>query len=183
MRIAVFGGSFNPPHVAHAMVASWLRLTDRADEVWLLPAFHHAFDKALAPWDQRLAWTGALADALGPWARVEPIEAELPVPSYTIRTLDTLAGRCPEHRFSLVIGADVAAQLPLWRESDRLRAQYSLIIVGRQGCPPVAAAPDFPDVSSTDVRARLAAGERVDHLVPAAVLSQLGGWFSNGGGR
>ena len=180
MRIAVFGGSFNPPHVGHALVTSWLHLTDRADEVWLVPAFRHAFDKALAPWERRLEWAAALASALGPWVRVEPIEAELPVPSYTIRTLDTLSARSPEHRFSLVIGADVAAQLSLWRDAERLRAQYPLIVVGRQGCAPVPSAPDFPDVSSTVIRARLQAGEPVDHLVPAAVLRSVGAWFATG---
>ena len=169
MRVAVYGGSFNPPHVGHAMVAAWVRWTERADAVWLLPAFQHAFDKVLAPWDARLDMTDALARTLGPWARVEPIEASLPVPSYTVRTLDALAGRHPEHTFHLVIGADVVTQLPLWKESARLQACYPLIVVGRQGYAEVEGAPSFPDVSSTDVRQRLALGEPVDGLVPAAV--------------
>ena len=97
MRVAIYGGSFNPPHVGHAMVASWIQWTNRADVVWLLPTFRHAFDKALAPWELRVRMAQALADTVGGGCRVEPVEAELPVPSYTVRTLEVLAARHPEH--------------------------------------------------------------------------------------
>jgi nicotinate-nucleotide adenylyltransferase len=169
VRVAIYGGSFNPPHIGHALVAAWIRWTDQADAVWLLPAFQHAFDKPLAPWPLRLALTQALADTLGPWARVEPIEADLPVPSFTIHTLETLAARHPTCSFSLVIGADVLGQLSQWKDVTRLRQRFPLIVVGRQGHPPVEGAPSFPDISSTEIRARLASGQPVGHLVPAAV--------------
>ena len=169
MRVAIYGGSFNPPHVGHAMVASWIGWTGRADAVWLLPAFHHAFDKPLAPWPVRLRMAGALADAVGNGCRVEPIEAQLPVPSYTVRTLEALAARHPEHDFHLVVGADVLSQLPQWREIDRLRARFPLIVVGREGWAPVPDAPSFPGVSSTEIRARVASGESIAHLVPQGV--------------
>jgi nicotinate-nucleotide adenylyltransferase len=151
------------------MVAAWCVWTGRADQVWLLPAYQHAFEKQLAPWPARLRMTEALAQALGPWARVEPIEGSLPVPSYTVHTLDALAQRHPEHRFHLVIGADVLAQLPLWRESARLQAEYPLIVVGREGHPDVDGAPSFPDVSSTDIRRRLRERAPVDGLLPVGV--------------
>ncbi len=173
MRVAVYGGSFNPPHVGHAMVAAWIRWTGRADAVWLLPAFRHAFDKALAPWEARAEMTTALADVLGNGARVERIEEHLPVPSYTVRTLDALAARHPEHTFHLVLGADIVPQLPLWKESERLVARYPLIVVGRQGYAPVDGAPTFPDVSSTEIRSRIAEGRPVDHLLPRAVAAVM----------
>lgn len=171
MRVAVYGGSFNPPHVGHAMVAAWIGWTGRADQVWFLPAYRHAFDKPLAPWDLRLRMTEALADAVGPHARVEPIESTLPVPSYTIHTMEALVARHPEHQFRLVVGADVLPQLPLWKESERLTASFPFLVVGREGYGPVADAPSFPDISSTDVRARVSAGLPVDHLLPRGVLA------------
>ena len=54
MDVAVYGGSFNPPHIGHAMVAAWLLWTRRVEEVWLVPAFAHAFDKALRPFAARV---------------------------------------------------------------------------------------------------------------------------------
>jgi nicotinate-nucleotide adenylyltransferase len=169
VRVAIYGGSFNPPHVGHALVAAWLRWTGQADEVWLVPAYHHAFDKVLAPWDLRLRMTQALADTLGPWARVLPIEGELPVPSFTVHTLEALASRHPEHELALVVGADVLPQLPLWKEGMRLRERFPLIVVGRQGYPAVEGAPSFPDISSTDIRARVARSAPIGHLVPERV--------------
>ncbi|MDP2306395.1 MAG: nicotinate (nicotinamide) nucleotide adenylyltransferase [Pseudomonadota bacterium] len=169
MRVAIYGGSFNPPHVGHAMVASWIRWTGRADAVWLLPAYHHAFEKVLAPWEARVRMAQALADTLGPWCRVERIEEVLPVPSYTVNTLGVLAARHPQHELQLVVGADVLSQLPQWREVERLLASFPLIVVGRQGWPAVEGAPCFPDVSSTEIRERVAIGAGFAHLVPTAV--------------
>ena len=169
MRVGVYGGSFNPPHVGHAMVAGWLRWADRVDEVWLLPAYAHPFDKALRPFYARVASCEALAHLVGPWVRVEPIEANLSVPSYTIDTLDALAARHPDHTFRLVVGADVIPQVGAWKQWDQIVARYGPIVVGRTGWEPVADAPTFPEVSSTAIRGRLLAGEPVDHLVPVAV--------------
>ncbi len=173
MRIGVYGGSFNPPHVAHAMVAGWLRWTDRVDEVWFVPTFAHAFGKALAPFELRAELCASLAADLGPWARVSDIERALGGTSWTVRTLDALAGAHPDNVFRLVVGADVAGQTGMWRDWDRIARVYAPIVVGRAGCAPVPAAPDFPAISSTEVRARLQAGAPVDHLVPAGVRKIL----------
>lgn len=170
MRIAVYGGSFNPPHVGHAMVAGWLRWADRADQVWLIPAFSHPFDKALAPFASRVAACEALAALVGPWVRVDPIEATLPTPSYTIDTLATLSARHPEHQFRLVVGADVLPTTDAWKRWDEIVARHAPIVVGRGGYPDVPGAPTFPSISSSEVRAALSEGRGVDHLVPDGVL-------------
>lgn len=173
MKIGVYGGSFNPPHVGHSMVAAWLLWTERVEEVWLLPAFAHAFDKALTPFDDRVALCEALAAELGPQVKVCTIEAELPAPSYTVNTLEVLAARYPEHQLQLVLGADNLSTLHLWRRWDELAARFPPIFVGRVGYPEIEGAVSFPAVSSTEIRARLAAGQPVDHLVPAAVRRVL----------
>lgn len=170
MRVAVFGGSFNPPHVGHAMVAAWLTWTGRADEVWLVPAFHHAFDKPLRPFARRVAACERLAARI-PGLRVETIEASLPAPSYTIHTLRSLAARHPAHRFHLVVGSDVLAQRPQWRAWDEIEADFAPLVVNRAGFPPAGDGPVFPDVSSTAIRRRLAAGEAVDGWLPEGVLA------------
>lgn len=175
MRVAVYGGSFNPPHVGHAMVAGWLRWVDLVDEVWLVPAYQHAFDKRLAPFERRVRWCEALAAAVGPWVRVEPIEASLPTPSYTIDTLDALAARHPGVTLRMVVGTDVLPALPQWKRWDRIAAAYDPIVVARGGypAPPDLGSPAFPDVSSTDVRELIAAGASIGALVPAGVAADL----------
>lgn len=174
MHVAIYGGSFNPPHVGHAMVAAWLRWTEQVDAVWLVPTFAHAFGKDLLPWELRLAMVDEVAK-LVEGARTCTIEEELPRPSYTIDTLVALQARHPEHRFRLVVGADVLPETPRWKSWDAIQARFPPIIVGRGGHPPIDGAPTFPEISSTEVRDRLNRGLPVDHLVPAGVARLLTG--------
>jgi len=174
MRVAVYGGSFNPPHVGHGMVAAWLRWTDRADEVWLLPSYSHPFGRDLAPFGRRLVLCQGLAQSVGPFVRVVPIESELPTPSYTWHVLEALAERHPDHLFRLVVGADVLEHTDEWHRWDDIVTRYDPIRVGRQGYPTPPGAVDFPGISSTDIRGRVARGEPIDHLVPAPVAAELG---------
>ena len=177
MRVAFFGGSFNPPHVGHAMVAEWLLWTRRADQVLLVPAFAHAFGKDLAPFAARLDWCRALAELLGPRVVATDVEAGLPLPSFTVDTLDHLARLHPDWTLRLVVGADNLLVAAKWKDWARIEAAYAPIVVGRPGYPDVPDAPVFPDVSSTEIRKRLREGSRVDHLVPAAVLERVGTSF------
>jgi nicotinate-nucleotide adenylyltransferase len=163
------------------MVAAWLHWTGHADEVWLLPSFAHPFGRELAPFGRRLVLCQALGRAVGPWVRVVPIESELPTPSYTLHVLDALAQRHPEHRFRLVVGADVVEQTSKWHRWDLIESRYSPIAVGRQGYPTPPGAVDFPAVSSTDVRRRIAAGDDISALVPHAVRSELGTLYQEEG--
>lgn len=179
VRVAVYGGSFNPPHVGHAMVVAWLLWTGQAEAVWIVPVYRHAFeglhDKSLAPFALRVAWCGALASHIvpegDPRVRVLPVEGELPVPSFTIDTLRHLARLHPDARLRPVVGADVVPQLPRWREWATLREQFPPLVVGRPGHPVPADSVVFPDVSSSDIRRRLRTGAPVAHLLPAAVAA------------
>ncbi len=174
MDVAVYGGSFNPPHVGHAMVAAWLSWTDTADQIWLVPAASHALRKALAPWSERVSMCAALAEMLGPRVQVCGIESELPAPSYTWVTLCELRARHPEHRFRLVVGSDTLEQTHLWHRWEDIEREFSPLVVGRAGYADAPGAPMFPDISSTSIREALARGEDVRHLVPAPVHARLG---------
>ncbi len=173
--VAVFGGSFNPPHVGHGMVARWLTWTGWVDAVWLVPVYRHAFegrhDKRLAPFAARLEWCAAFCADLGPGIEVCGVEAELPVPSYTIDTLRHLRATVPDTRFRLVVGADALPHLPAWRAWEAIAAEFDPIIVGRQGypIPESVDAIDFPEVSSTEVRRRIRDGAPVSHLLTRRV--------------
>lgn len=179
-RVALFGGSFNPPHVGHVMVASWILATDRAELVWLLPAAQHAFGKSLAPFDARVAMLRAGFAALGKSVSVCEVEGERDGTSYTIDTVEILLARHPNHRFALVVGTDLLVDSPKWKEWDRLKTLVELLPVRRAGVKgsepdpdPAHPTPLFPEISSTVVRERLARGESVDGLVPAGALAEI----------
>lgn len=177
MRVAFYGGSFNPPHVAHAMVSAWLLWSDQVDEVWLVPVYRHAFegtqDKVLAPFAERVGWCRAMAKDVDPRIRVRTVESELPVPSFTIDTLNHLALKNPGHEFRLVVGADVLEQVDGWKDWAGICTHYSPIVVGRVGSAKVDDVPEFPGLSSTELRARLRREESVAGLVTSTVAKLL----------
>jgi len=175
MHVALFGGSFNPPHVAHQMVALYVLETERVDQLWFVPCFRHAFDKPLAPFENRYRMCELAAKGIGPRARVTEIERAIGGPSRTLNTLRRLRELHPNDEFSLVIGSDVAAEVPSWYGADELRAGASFIIVGRRATVGAAdhSAVTMPEVSSTEVRRMLRAGKSAEGLVPRAVLDYI----------
>jgi nicotinate-nucleotide adenylyltransferase len=173
MRVAIFGGSFNPPHVAHQMAALYVLETAPVDELWLVPAVRHAFGKTLVPFSDRLAMCEAAAAALGPRVRVSAIERDLGEESRTLRTIRRLQQDHPGTSFSLVIGADLLAEVPSWLGGAELQRTVPFIVVGRAGFDAQVAPVALPAVSSRQVRAALAAGGDVRGLVPRAVLDYI----------
>ena len=180
MRVALFGGSFNPPHVAHQLAALYVLETAPVDALWFVPAFEHAFGKPLVAFDDRLAMCELAAAALGPRVRVSDVERAIGGRSLTLRTVRRLIELHPEHAFSLVIGSDLQADVPSWYGADELVRTIPFVVVGRTGghrsnaeSAGTAPAIAMPDVSSTAVRAALAAGQPADALVPRAVLDYI----------
>lgn len=163
MRVALFGGSFNPPHVGHQLLALYVLETAAVDELWFVPAFQHPFHKALEAFEDRKAMCERAAEALGSRARVSDVEARLGGASLTLRTVRRLLDDHPEHAFSLVIGSDLVTETDAWHGIAELRRLIPFIVVQRgghssaaagEGAPPVV----MPEISSTEIRAALAAG-------------------------
>jgi nicotinate-nucleotide adenylyltransferase len=174
MHVALYGGSFNPPHLAHQMAALYVLETAPVDQIWIIPTFRHPHGKALAPFEDRLAMCGLAVRALGPRARVSDVERELGDESRTLRTLRRLRERFPADAFSLVIGADLLAEVPSWYGGAELQRSVPFIVVGRAGAPAAGQGGlALPEISSTQVRVELAAGRSVAGLVPRAVLDYI----------
>lgn len=169
MRVALFGGSFNPPHVAHQLVALYVLETQAVDELWLVPCFKHPFEKALEPFEDRLEMCRRAAQALGPRARVSDCEGRLGGESRTLRTVTALRAEHPGTEFSLIIGADLVGELDSWYGAEELKRLVRFIVVGRAGFEG-GEGPAMPAISSSEVRARLRQGQSVDALVPRSVL-------------
>ena len=114
--IALFGGSFNPPHVAHQLAVLYVLETQPIDELWFVPVFSHPFGKDLAPYEHRVAMCELVANALGPRAKVSRAEQELSSrPGFSGRTLDLVEYlAAPERELRLVVGADILGETQKW---------------------------------------------------------------------
>jgi len=171
--VAIFGGSFNPPHVAHVLAAVYVLSTEPVDEVLVVPVYKHPFSKELASFEDRLEMC-RLAFSWIPRVVVSAVERELDGESLTLRTIEHLANVHPDWSMRLLLGADVIADLPKWHRFDRIAEIARPIIVGRAGVVAEGAPePILPRVSSTDVRDAVARADvaRLEKLVPRDVLA------------
>ncbi len=174
-RVAFFGGSFNPPHIAHVLACALLVAVEEIDRVIVVPAFRHPFAKALAPFDDRKAMC-EIAMAWIPGVEVSAVEAELGGESRTLHTLEHLRRAHPDWKLRLVIGADILAEAHKWFGFDAIAAIAPPIVLGRAGIDtPDAPPPLLPEVSSTQVRALVAAEawDDVRTLLPRRVLEYV----------
>lgn len=175
MRVALLGGSFNPPHVGHLLAAQYVHATQEVDEVWLMPAYQHPFGKALETFEHRVRMCEALCAETSGWLKTSGVERELGEQGGTGRTVDTLTfllERHPTVRFSLIIGSDILKDLPNWKAFDRIQRMAQVLVLYRAGYPaPDTLGPPLAEVSSTQIRDLLARGEAPSELVPRGVLA------------
>jgi nicotinate-nucleotide adenylyltransferase len=190
MRIGIFGGTFDPIHTGHLLLAEQGREQGRLAEVWFVPAAHppHKDEPTLTRFEQRVEMLG-LALAGNPAFRIDELEKERPGPSYTADTLAELRRRHPEHEFFLLVGSDTLNDLPHWHEPLRVLELAGLLVMIRPGTTVMTAddlrarlgAPasvpvrleviETPqlDISSHDLRRRAAVGRSLRYFLPRAV--------------
>jgi nicotinate-nucleotide adenylyltransferase len=173
--VAIFGGSFNPPHTAHLLAATLVLATQEVERILVVPTFKHPFAKALAPFDDRVAMCG-LAMGWLPGVEVSRVEEELGGESLTLHTLEYLQEKHPDWAMRLVIGSDVIAESSKWFRFDRIRSIAPPIVLSRAG---FASGPEssvvLPAISSTEVRAHVQAGAwgELEAALPRAVLLHI----------
>jgi nicotinate-nucleotide adenylyltransferase len=182
-RVALLGGSFNPPHVAHQMAALYVLETQPVDELWFVPTYVHPFTyKQLVSFEHRVAMCKLMAAPLGARVEVSKIEEELAQrpgfrSSRTLDLVDFLVERGLEVR--LVIGSDIMAETAKWYRWSDLVRKAPLIIVAREGfdVPPgsVLTGVPLPGISSSQIRRAYAAKDlaTVANLVPRSVYSYM----------
>lgn len=172
MKIALFGGSFDPPHLGHQMVCLYVLATEPIDALWIVPTHLHAFGKPLTPFEHRLALCRRMAEPFGPKVEVSAVERERGGVSRTADTVRHLLAARPDDEFSLIVGADLLAEIPAWYDGEALQRMVPFLVVGRGGYAGGEGLA-MPEVSSSAVRARLARGESCRHLVPRRVLDYV----------
>jgi nicotinate-nucleotide adenylyltransferase len=181
MAIGLFGGSFDPIHHGHLIVAQAVVEALGLDQLRFVPAREQPFKAGqhLAPPELRARMV-QLAIAGEPRFGLERAELDRAGPSYTVDTLRILRQREPGRRFALLVGADAARDLPLWREAAALPDLADLIVFARAG----GAVPQLPwpvrpvtvpgiEISATDIRARVRQGRPIRYLVPDPVVEAI----------
>lgn len=170
--VGVFGGSFDPVHNGHLAIALAALESIPLDRVVFVPARRSPLkdDAPAASETDRVAMLD-LATRDEPRFAVSRIELDRPAPSYTVETLEALAG---EGRLFLILGADAARDLPRWRDPERVRTLATLVVARRQGAEDGGRATivlDTPlmDISARELRARAAQGRSLRYLVPDPV--------------
>lgn len=187
MNIGLMGGTFDPIHLGHLIAAERAREEARLDEVRFMPAFTppHKSGAPTATAGQRLDMVRLAIEGHSAF-KPETIELEREGTSYTIDTMRALTKREPDAAFWFIIGGDMVQYLPKWARIDELAALVRFIGLERPGFPirldglPAAIAervvpvpmPQL-DISSTDIRARLASGRSIRYLVPEAVITYM----------
>jgi nicotinate-nucleotide adenylyltransferase len=182
-RIGLFGGSFDPVHLGHLLVAQAAREELELERLFLIPAAQSPFkpESQPAPAPERLRLL-RLALAGKPWCEIDDQEISRGGVSYTIDTVRDYARRFPARQVCYLIGADHLPQLPKWRAAQELAQLMEFVVIPRPG---QAQAPlpapyrgrwlaGFPlGVSSSQIRSRVKAGLPIDHLVPGAVAEAI----------
>lgn len=177
MLTAVFGGSFDPPHVGHLLAMTAVLSLGRADEILMIPCVAHPFGKATAPFEDRMAMCRLVAaeDAAGRIA-VSDIERRRGLSGRTLDTLKAVGQERPDRELRLLVGADILEEKDRWYKFDEIQKLAPLIVVGRgSGASGIsdAALPPVAEVSSTDVRRMIAAREDCSGLVIRPVLGYI----------
>lgn len=169
-RVGIFGGSFNPPHVAHVLAVTYVLSTEPVDEVFVVPVFQHPFSKDLTPFEDRLQMC---LRAFGGLSRVtvSAVERELGGDSLTLRTVEHLAAAHPTWSFRLIIGSDVLSDLPKWHRFERIAELAPPIVLQRNGHSGESSRVFLPELSSTAVRRMLMEDDQAGlyHALPTEV--------------
>jgi nicotinate-nucleotide adenylyltransferase len=170
--VGVFGGSFNPPHLAHVLALAVVLARFDVARLLVVPTFKHPFAKALASYEDRVKMC-ELAMGWLPRVEISRVEEELGGESRTLRTIEHLRAQHPEWSLRFVMGSDLVVESSKWFGFERIMELAPPIVLGRvgvgyEGAPPAV----LPAISSTEVREKIAAGrwEELEPLVPKTVL-------------
>jgi len=177
--VALFGGSFNPPHIGHVLSVTYALSAGLVERVVSVPVFAHALGKRLEAFEHRVEMARLAFEWL-PGVEVSRIEERLGTPSRTLDTIVALQAEHPSWDLRLLVGSDILGELHQWHAFAEIARRAPPLVLPRAGTDAAGPLPRLlPEVSSTDVRARIGAWAQdssplaqleLEALVPRAVL-------------
>lgn len=177
MKIVLFGGAFDPPHVGHQQIVAHLLQKKIANQVWLIPTGKHQFAKNMTDSDLRIEMLEMLVESfpkkIKQKIKLEKCEIERQGVSQTYDTLKQLSKKYPQHDLSWIIGADNLGKFHLWDNYQQMTKEYKFYVYPRFNClmKPLCAGMvpldgvDQVKASSTTIRQRVKTGQSIDSLV------------------
>lgn len=194
MRIGLFGGTFDPVHTGHLVVAEQAREQGQLDQVWFIPSARppHKSDLDVTAFDRRVAMLTLAIAGLENSYKINEIEKDRQGFSFTADTLDQLHQMHPEHEWFLILGADALRDMPGWHDPQRIVRRATLLVADRAGYP-IYTVEEFAraigmdvaqvrliyalvptiDFSSRDIRRRVTKGQSIRFLVPKPVEAYI----------
>lgn len=180
-KIGIFGGTFNPIHSGHALLINYISQCGLFDEIWVILNRRNPLksDQPGVTDEERIAMLRMVADKFEN-VKVSDVELKLPVPSYTINTLQYLKSIHPENEFKIIIGTDNLNSFSQWKEADRIIKEFGLVVYKRAGCPyeikpsdRIMLLEDVPsiEISSSLVREMIKQNKNINFVVPVEVAN------------
>lgn len=182
MKIGLFFGSFNPMHIGHLIIAQYILEEAGLDQIRIVVSPQNPFKDEHELWSpEKRLQLAKLSVGIHQKITVSDIEFTLPIPSYTIATLDYLSKTEPDNSFSIIMGSDNLQNFKLWKSYETILANYPILIYRRRGFENItfthanAQIFDAPylDISATFIRKRLNEGKAVNYLVRDEILPLL----------
>ena len=182
MKIGLYFGSFNPIHIGHLIIASYVANHTDMQQVWLVVSPQNPLKPSAILLNEyhRLHLVN-LAVEDDPRLRASDVEYKLPRPSYTIDTLTYLQEKYPQHQFSIIMGSDSFLNLPRWKNFELLLKNFPFILYKRQGFEitdswnakfTLLDAPIL-NVSATEIRNNIKEGKTIRYLVTEKVREEI----------
>jgi nicotinate-nucleotide adenylyltransferase len=180
MKIGIFGGTFDPPHFGHLIIANEVQYRLNLDEVWFMPNQQppHKIKTSTTTNEDRIEMLKR-ATANQPHFKLESIEFNREGPSYSIDTIKLLKAQYPGHRFYFIIGADMIEYLPKWHKIDELIELVQFVGVKRPGYteqtnyPIIYVETPLIEISSKMIRNRVQEKEPIHFFLPDEVRQYI----------
>lgn len=162
MRVAIFGGSFDPPHIGHEKLIKQALTAGVVEEVWLMPAFISPGKQAVASAQDRLVLCRLFVKSLGEKVRVADLEIKRGGESYTLETVRLLKAKFDQkHQFYWLVGTDLVGDLHRWEKAEGLFKEIEFLVFPRTA------------LSSSAIRARIKKQLSITGLVPQEIENYI----------